>query len=264
MLRLWQLFIALTALSLPITNAHAQDWEHDFDTGIAVTVLAKDAKFIGDAMGGARVIITDKLTGDIMIDGHTYGTTGNTETIMTESRERHVTLSDQNSARFEFSLAILEPTAVTITAIAPLAQMQSAVKVSQDYVLIPGKDYTSGDGIMLELPGMAVDIQAPTPHEKAKFDADVPITVAASVMKACGCHVATDSPWDPENYDVEAHVYKGTEFISALPMQYSGAPGQYMSRIKIPLPGSYKIIVTAFDKKTKEGGMDAATIVLTE
>ncbi len=264
MLRLWHLLIALTALSFTATAAQAQGSGNEFDTDIVVTVLAKDAKFIGDAVGGARIIVTDKLTGDIMVDGHTYGTTGDTQKIMADSHKRHEILSDKDSARFEFSLAILEPTAVTITAIAPLSQMQSAIKVAQDFVLIPGKDYTAGDGIRLEMPGMAVNIQSPTPHETIKFDAAAPLTIAANVMKLCGCQIAMDSPWNPDNFEVEAHIYKGTQFISALPLQYAGQAGQYMTRVKIPLAGDYKVLVTAFDKHSKEGGMDATTVSLTE
>lgn len=264
MFRLWQslpAFLMLIMFALPVK---AQGFGDEFNTDIAVTVLAKDAKFVGDAVGGAQITIRNKLTGEIMVDGHTYGTTGNTETIMADPQERFATLSDQDSARFEFSLAILEPTPVTITAIAPIAQMQGAVEVSTDYVLIPGKDYTDGDGIMLEMPGMVVDVLNPVPHEKLDFNPDIPLTITANVMKVCGCKIENDSPWEPENYEIEAHVYRGTQFISALPMQYAGKAGLYETRVKIPLSGSYKIVVTAFDKNTKEGGMDATTVVLAE
>lgn len=264
MLRLWHLLIALATLSLITANAHAQTFGDDFDTDFTVTVLAKDGKFIGDTMGGVRVIVRDKLTGDIMVDGHTYGTTGDTETIMADNIPRNATLSNNDSARFEFSLAILEPTKVTITAIAPLSQMQNAVTVTEDITLIPGKDYTSGDGIRIEMPGIAVKVQSPLPNEAMTFDPEVPLTIAANVMKLCGCKIAKDSPWDPEDYDIEAYIYKGTQFITALPLQYAGSAGQYMTRVKIPLPGDYKVTVTAFDKNTKEGGMDTTTVSLVE
>ena len=264
MLRLWHLFIALMALTFTTATAYAQISGDDFDTDFTVTVLAKDGKFIGDTMGGVRVIVRDKLTGDIMVDGHTYGTTGDTETIMADSIPRNATLSNGDSASFQFSLAILEPTKVTITAIAPLSQMQNAVTVSEDVTLIPGKDYTSGDGIRIEMPGIAVKVQSPLPNETMTFDPDIPLTIAANVMKLCGCKIAKDSPWEPENYDVEAYIYKGTQFITALPLQYAGSAGQYMTRVKIPLAGNYKVTVTAFDKNTKEGGMDTTTVSLLE
>lgn len=265
MLRLWHLLIALTALTFTISSAYALDpVADDYNTDFKVTVLAKDGKFIGDTMGSVRVIIRDKLTGDIIVDGYTYGTTGNTKTIMTENRARNAVLSDKDSASFQFSLAVLEPTKVTITAIAPLSQMQSAVTVSEDLTLIPGKDYTSGDGIRLEMPGIAVKLQSPMPNETINFDPDVPLTIAANVMKLCGCKIAKDSPWVPDNYDIEAYIYKGTQFITTMPLQYSGSAGQYMTRLKIPLAGDYKITVTAFDKNTKEGGMDTTTVSLVE
>lgn len=258
MLRLWLTSFVLVMALMIIPPAYADE----FDTDITVTLLSKDAKFIGDAVGGARIVVTDKLTGDILVDGYTYGSTGSTEKIMAENRARHAVLADDNSAKFEFSLAILEPTAVTITAVAPLSQMQSAITVSEDYILIPGKDYTSGNGIMMEMPGMAVDVLSPAPHEKVKFDPDTPVRITANVMKLCGCQPSKDGQWKHENFEVEAHVYRGTTFVSTLPLQYSGKAGQFATRLKIPLPGTYRIIVTAFDKHNKDGGMDATTVVL--
>lgn len=262
MLRLWLCLFALSIFTMFSTPANAQGTDDEFATDIAVTVLARDGKFVGDSVGGARIIIRNKMTGEIMIDGYTYGTTGDTDTIMAEQRERHATLSNNDSARFEFSLAVLEPTPVTITAIAPVAQMQGAVEVTQDFLLIPGKDYTQDDGIMLEMPGMVVDVLNPAPNETMDHDPEIPLTITANVMKVCGCKIEPDSPWNPEQYEIEAHIYKGTQFVSALPMQYAGKAGLYETRVKIPLPGSYKIITTAFDTQTKEGGMDSTTVVL--
>lgn len=251
------IFLAIL-LAAPLSLAHADE----FDTNFKISVLAKDAKFIGTHVGGVRIIVRDKLTGDILVDGYTYGTTGDTKTIMADSRKRHAVLSDSDSANFQFALQILEPTKVTITAIAPLAQMQSAVKVSEDYTLIPGKDYTSGDGIVLTMPGIAVDVLQPVPNSDIPFNADEPITIEANVMKLCGCKVADGSPWPSDDFSVQAHVYRDTKYISAVPMQYVGHPGQFITKLKIPKDGTYKILVTAFDKKTKEGGMDATTVNL--
>ena len=234
------------------------------ETNFVVTVKARDAKFIGTAAGGARVTIRDRNTGDVIATGVTYGGTGDSGLLMADSQPRDAVLVTEDSAQFQFSLDFWEPTPVTISATAPLGQMQSVVTVSEDMLILPGKDYTSGNGIMLDLPGFAVDVTSPMPNHKFKHNPNVPVTIEANIMKLCGCHIAADSPWPPERYDVEALVYKDTLFITAVKLPYSGEAGIYSVNMNIPLPGTYRILVTAFDPQTKEAGMDATTIVLEE
>ena len=51
------------------------------ETHIIVRAKAKDAKFIGSSLGGAYVIIKNKMTGEILAKGKTQGSTGNTDLI---------------------------------------------------------------------------------------------------------------------------------------------------------------------------------------
>ncbi|MEC8665281.1 MAG: hypothetical protein VXY16_07400 [Pseudomonadota bacterium] len=252
------LFLVITTFSLPT----AAQMSNGTDTDFKITVKSRDAKFIGTSMGGARVMIVDKRTGDTIVEGVTTGGTGDTATIMKDTYERNPVYFTDGAAKFEFSLEILEPMPVTVTATAPLAQGQSLATVSEDMILIPLKDYTTGNGIMLELPGFAVDVLSPPAHRKLPHSPDRPITVTANVIKMCGCHIAEDSPWPPENYEVEAHVYVNSLYITSTPLEFTGEPGIYETNLKIPQPGTFRIVVTAFDPVTKEGGMDTTTIVL--
>ncbi len=247
---------ALTAVSFSIPSFAGQE------TNFVITVKARDAKFIGTAAGGAQIVIRNRLTGDILATGITYGETGDTALIMGEDRARDTVLATKSSAKWSFSLEFWEPTPVTITATAPLGQAQSMVTVSEDMILIPGKDYTSGNGIMLEVPGFSVDVISPTPNHKFKHDPNVPITVEANVMKLCGCLIEEGSPWAPERYEVEAHVYLDGRYITSINIPYANEPGMYGTNLKLPLPGSYRIHVTAFDPITKEAGMDTTTVIL--
>ena len=52
-------------------------------TKVAVRALSKGAKFIGTSMGGVRIVIRDAATGEILVQGLTQGTTGETKRIMT-------------------------------------------------------------------------------------------------------------------------------------------------------------------------------------
>lgn len=242
-------------------QAQGMIWE-EHATNIQISVKAKDALFIGTSTGGAHISVINKLTGDIIADGITYGSSGDKDIIMKDNVARDEIITDDNSAKFSFSLDLMSPTLVTIVAKAPLSQKQSLVEVSQDYLLIPGKDYTSGNGIILELPGIIVDTLSPSAASKSKFDPDAPITLIANVKKLCGCDISTDGLWPANRYEVEAHIYKGAAYISTIPLQLNDN-SHFAARLKMPEPGIYRILITAYDPQTKEGGVDETTIILT-
>ena len=73
---------------------------HSQETRIIVRAKAKDAKFIGTSIGGAYVIIKDANTGKTLAEGLISGSTGNTDRIMKKAHERHVNLSDDQTAKF--------------------------------------------------------------------------------------------------------------------------------------------------------------------
>ena len=258
-------FLAILAtIAFLVLPAAAQAQGRDGETNFVVTVKAKDAKFVGTAMGGAQVIIRDRRSGDILVQGRTYGGTGDTKKIMDGDLKRDAVLVDENTAKFQFSMEIIEPIPVTISATGPLDQPQASATVSEDTILIPGKDYTQGNGIMLELPGFAVDILDPPANSSAKLDPEKPVPILVNVLKMCGCHIAPGSPWPLERYDVEVRIYKDDIFVTSAGLKYADKPGAYSHNIKIPLPGTYRLIVTAFDRVTKEAGMDATSFTLTE
>jgi len=234
------------------------------ETNFVVTVKARDGKFIGTAAGGAQIIIREKRTGDIIGSGVTYGTNGDDALLMADSIKRDAILMSSGSARYEFSIEFWEPTPVTIEVTAPLGQPQSMVTVTEDMILIPGKDYTAGNGILVELPGFAVDVTSPIPNQKFKMNPDVPVTIEANVMTLAGDLVEKGKPWPPERYQVEVHVYKDNLYITTMELPYADEPGIYSANLKIPMPGIYRLLVTAFDPKTKEAGMDVSTVIFEE
>ena len=138
------------------------------ETKLIVRVKAKDAKFIGSSMGGALVMVRDSETGQILAKGLTKGSTGNTKLIM-YTTERGVALSDEATAKFETTLDIDEPQLVTIEASGPYSQRQSMATSTAQVWLIPGKDIV-GDGVILEVPGFAIDILAPQAHERISLN----------------------------------------------------------------------------------------------
>jgi hypothetical protein len=254
------LLLVFTIFLAKTSFAQSPIWEESA-TNISVYVQSKDAKFVGTSMGGAYIRVTEKLTGDVLAEGKTYGGSGNTDLIMTDNKKRGAVIVDKETASFDFSLDLLEPTMVTISATGPLAQQQSLVTVSKDMLLLPHKDYTSGNGVLIEIPGMVVDVLAPAANQQIPFNPEKPVTFVANITKLCGCVIEKGSHWPPERYEVEAYIFRDSAFVGTLPLESLGK-SQYAANLKIPVPGTYNITVTAFDKETKEAGFDRTTIVL--
>jgi len=131
-------------------------------THITIRVKTKGAKFLGTSMGGALIVIRDAETGELLAKGITSGGTGNTERIM--KAPGRVPVSDEGSAKFTTTIDIDGPRLLEVAAYGPLSQRQAANRVSATQWVIPGKDITGGDGWMMELPGLAVQILSPRSH----------------------------------------------------------------------------------------------------
>ena len=232
-------------------------------TPISVSVLSNDGKFIGSSLGSAQIVIRDSLTGAILASGRTSGSTGDTARIMKSPQPRDHVLHSEGSARFEATLDLDRPTRVRVEATGPLAQMQSASTVTETWTLLPGKDYAKGNGLLLRMHGMVVDVLSPPAHLKTS---DVEqIQVAANIMKMCGCPISAETPWPIERYTIEAHVYKaGGDLVETYPLPYAGEKSQFAGSIPMPGTGAFEIVVTAFDAKTRDSGADSTTVIILE
>lgn len=152
------------------------------ETKIIVRAKSKDAKFIGSSMGGAFVILKDSMTGELLAKGITTGGTGDTKKIMSEPLKRWSLLSDDSTARFEAVLDVAEPQLITVEVHAPYAQRQSMVMATTQVWLIPGK-HIVGDGVLVEIPGFAVDVLVPQAHETIKFvEGKTAVAIEANVV----------------------------------------------------------------------------------
>ncbi len=137
-------------------------------TKVIVRVVARDAQVIGSGVGGALVRIKNLETGEIVAEGKQEGGTGSTDRIMVQPRQRGETIYGTfGSAFFEAKIPLERPTHVEIYAEAPLAYPQSIQKGSKTLILIPGK-HILGEGVVIELNGLIVNILSPSPKESLK------------------------------------------------------------------------------------------------
>jgi len=151
-------------------------------TKVLVRAVSRDAKIIGDGVGGACITIRDAASGRILAQGLQVGGSGDTKAIMREPRQRQSTVYDtQGAAHFTATLSLERPTRVEITAEGPLDPPHATQRTSKTLLLIPGTDVL-GEGILLEIHGFIVELLSP--EAGASVTAGQPLALQARVRLA--------------------------------------------------------------------------------
>ncbi len=146
--------ILLVLTGLPLLQAQTP-------TRVMVRAVSRDAKIIGSGVGGARITIRDRATGEVLAEGLQEGATGNTDKIMVEPRKRGETVyATDGAAGFLATLQLKQPTVVEISAEGPLGTPQSVQRSSKTLLVVPGEDIL-GEGVLLEIHGFTVTLLNP-------------------------------------------------------------------------------------------------------
>ena len=212
-------------------------------------------------MGGALIIIRNQDTDEILASGTTKGTTGNTKTIMNDLITRGKTISNDASAKFITTVNIEEPILVEISAFGPMAQRQSANKVSITQWIIPGKHIIDGDALVLEMPGFIVDISSPPAHVKFGGVPQI-VNIRANVTMMCGCPIKPNGIWDANKFDISAILKKDGTKLEEIKLLYAGETSQFSTSYTALEPGTYEVFVYAFDVSNGNTGLDRTTFVI--
>ena len=253
-----------------VKKTDSQDAEKTLPAGIptpvSVRVLAKDAKFVGTFMGGARVVIKDAATGRLLAEGVTAGSTGDTALIIEEDWERRVPLSTASSAKFHTVLHLVEPTLLEITATGPLSQPQAQASVSVTQWALPGKSLSGkagsgnkrGDGILLTLPGFVVDILNP-PSALYLSEPPVDVVLKVNVVMMCGCPIKPGGLWDADDIQIHALLKRNGVLQGEYELDYADNESQFALDMTVNKPGIYDITVFAYDPVSGNTGLDRTT-----
>lgn len=245
-------FFATFLSLISIVPASAQE------TTLMIRVQSKDAKFIGSSIGGAKITVKDDLTGKILAEGITKGSTGDTKVIMEQPKSRGNKITDEETAGFLAKLDISEPVFVTIEAVAPVNKRQASVRSTIQQWILPGKNI-GGDGIVLEVPGFVVDILSPQTHESLADGKE--ITITANVVLMCGCPVTPGGIWDANKYEINALISgPGMETLT-VPLKNNKKPSTFTGQTDLNA-GNYEITVYAFDPATGNTGLDKTNIII--
>ena len=220
-------------------------------TDITVRVLARDAKFIGTSMGGVRVTISDVETGEVLAEGLTEGETGSTEQIMETPRGRGQPLSTKGDAAFRATVDLDRPRRVEVSAEGPLEYPGSANRVSATQWIVPGRNLTGGDGWVLEMPGLVVNL-----HDlPGTITAGEALDVRVTVEMMCGCPLTPDGLWDEGDFTVRAEAVRNRTVAAETVLDYAGEESEFAGRLLLEEPGIWELRVWAWQEATGNTGV---------
>ena len=250
-------------------------------TTVSVRVIARDGKFLGDDIGGAGVTVRDAGTGELLAQGITAGGSGPNapDGVMCVRLRRGQPLPTTGASVFNAVLDLEGPRRIEVTAYGPLAARQSANTVSATQWVYPGKDITAGNGFLLELPGLIVQIVDPPTHFAPQVLPE--LQIRANVAMMCGCPIEPkhgsaricpdladkDQPWLPEEFEVKAVIRPTTGGATQIPLSFTKIPpgnpaGQFTGVWKPPSAGGiFELTVYAYQAATGNTGVDIVTFI---
>lgn len=219
-------------------------------TRVVVHVVARDAKLIGTAVGGARVTIREAASGRFLAEGRQVGGTGDTRRIMQEPRTRgEPVFTAPSGAHYEATVTIAEPTMVDVTAEGPLGYPDQMVRSAKRLLLLPGQNVT-GDGIVLELHGYVLDLLAPDTTAVLPGSG---IAVRARVRMLCSCPTQPGGMW--EVGEVTARLVRDGVVVHETRLAYADEPSIYEGELPAVDAGRYALEVVAASAPTVNFGM---------
>nr|WP_295381953.1 hypothetical protein [Pseudoxanthomonas sp.] len=222
-------------------------------TQVEVRVLARGAKFLGGYSAPVQVVLSDADTGEILARGQASGTTGDTRRILDTGTKPGGKRSSADSAVFRTTLDLDHPRRVTASVTGPLAQPQAATTATSTQWILPGRDLTAGDGWLLELPGLVVDLASPVAYQWLKAGADVPVRVGVTML--CGCAITAQGPWRVDDTEVEVHVTVDGGPSQRYPLKFDPASALFGADIPAGRSGLYELEVRAWRGPDNNAGV---------
>jgi hypothetical protein len=240
---------------------------------LLVRVQARGGKFLADDMGGAEVTVRDAHTGERLGGGLVQGTDSGTFAsaysaaasqlaVVTPGPQPNVqwlTTGPQTS-KLMLDLALRRPTLLDVTARGPVGGLQSIQQVTTSTWALPGSNLEQGPGLVVELPGLVVDVLSPATHQQVlQFPARIELT--AKVMMMCGCQIADGGIWIPGDFVVSAAVSAvgSGQPATVVPLFYQGGNTSVFAGLyTMSGPGYFQAVISAVQQSI--GNVGTATV----
>jgi len=222
-------------------------------TDLEVRVLARGAKFLAGYTAPVRVVLTDADTCETLVQGLTAGTTGDTAKIMGGAKDRDGRLASADSAVFRTSLDIDRPRRVTLSVTGPLSQPQAATTATSTQWVLPGRHVTAGDGWLVELPGLIVDLASPLAYQRVKAGASVPLRVGVTML--CGCAIGENGPWRAADTEVDAYLSVDGGEPHRFALRFDPDSSLFQAELPTAAAGVYELEVRAWMGASNNAGV---------
>lgn len=250
------LTLAVALAGFGPASIQAQEKAEATTTRLTIRAVARDAKIIGDGVGGAYIRVVNAATGEVLAEGRQEGGTGSTKLIMSTPRTRETSVfNSEGAAAFLAELRISEPTIVNVSATGPLGHPQAIHTATKQMMVVPG-GHIEGDGVILELHGMIVEIQIPEPLAPVEGS----VEVQARVRMMCGCELRPGGLWDSSRMSIVARLRADGAVVSESPLGFSGETSIFAGAVTVPAAArgrDLELEVLALDPKAGNFGRHA-------
>jgi hypothetical protein len=229
------LILGVAAVSIPLgfgSATAAATKSQGVPTSLVVRVVGSHGMPLGDSVGGAAVTIRDVETGAVLASGKQTGPSGDLRAIMQTPRlPTEQMYSTKDSAAFKVDLVLSKPTLVEVIGEGPLSFPAAKRRASKTILLYPGKTMT-GDGVVLQLYGLIVQIEAPKPDRPLGIgDA---VIIRATVRMMCDCIVEPYGNWDSRKMSLYGEVRGDDKVIGQVEFFHQGPKGLFQGDYTIP------------------------------
>lgn len=207
---------------------------------VAVYVLAQDAKFIGDYTGGVEINVFHRDSGELLAQGITKGTTGDTDQIMQHPQPSSKISKD--AAFFLAVMAIEQATPVRIEATGPLAYPQAQQTISTTTWIYPQQTIKP---LVLSMPGYIVEGEFRMGKQNHLF-------VAARVRMLCGCGLSPNGYWRSGETYVWAELYRGNDKVASVELKFNDN-SSYVATVDISEYSTWQPDRLVINARAKDG-----------
>ncbi len=232
-------------------------------TPLIIRVQAKGGMFLGpDSFGGAFITIENMHTKNI-IKGftNTGGSGTRTTTFQSASSPNPIITptapiptfywltASPGTVMFSKTISLKKPAPFRISALIPLPPEQGDQHVSTTQWVLPDEGLSTGPGFILEIPGLWVRPEIISIGQLVR--------VRAKVTMMCGCEINHDSPWLPEDFEVEATIRSKGKSTSHFNQTYQltfQENSQFIYDIDALKRGEYIAEIQAFQNSTRNSG----------